>query len=200
MNITRPEEVGRNRRPFWQKKGYITLMAGVLILFLAAVALIFRERTADLGSYGYVGIFLISIMAGGTVIVPVPALAVVFIMGGILNPLFVGLAAGLGEAIGELTGYLAGYGGHDALRNKYETAYSRIEQWMKRRGSLFLFLSSVIFNPLFMLISAAAGALRFPLWKFFLLIWMGRSIKGLGVAYLGHWGLRFVFRWLGISL
>jgi membrane protein YqaA with SNARE-associated domain len=124
-----------------------------------------------------------------------------------LNPFFVGLAAGIGEAIGEFTGYLAGRSGYAVfIKSRYVDAgkskgiYPRLQRWVKTRGSLALFLSSAVFNPFFSIIGATAGVLRFPLWKFFLVVWAGKTVKWTVVAILGRWLLVYILRWLGITL
>ncbi len=199
-NATRPEEVPQTKKPSWQKGIYITTAAGLLIVLLAVLAIVFRERLIDFSSYGYLGVFLICILAGATIVVPIPGLAVVFVLGGILTPLFVGLAAGLGEAIGSLANYFLGYGGHQRVKGKYEQVFSRMEGWIKRRGALVIFLSSVVINPLFIFVGAAAGALRYPLWKFLLSCWAGKTLKGIAMAYLGHFGIRAILHWLGVTI
>lgn len=175
----------------------LILLSVVLTIGIAVVAVIFRKEVANFEQYGYLGAFLISIMAGATIILYIPGVPVIFALGGVLpSPLFVGLAAGLGEAIGELTGYFFGRGGATFLKERYVKIYSRMERWIKTRGYLTIFLSSAVFNPLFDLIGAAAGALRYPLWKFFLWCWAGKTVKGLAVAYLGRWGLHYVLHWI----
>jgi membrane protein YqaA with SNARE-associated domain len=192
--------VPQTKKRFEVKGWYLSLLSGILVIALAGAAIFFRDKVMNLESYGYLGAFLISILAAAIIIVPVPGVAVIFALGGILNPLFVGLAAGLGEAIGEFTGYLAGYGGRTALKGRYKMIYSRIEEWIKRRGSLTIFASSALLNPFFDLIGATAGALCFPLWKFFLFCWAGKTTKDMAVASLGWWGLKFILQWFGISL
>lgn len=186
------------------RRWWVGLLGIALVLSLIACAVLLREEFSNFRSYGYVGAFLISILAGSTVIIPVPGDAVIFALGGmsqsILNPLFVGLAAGLGEAIGVLSSYLAGWGGHTALKNRQVRFYSRVESWVKKRGSLVIFLASSVLNPFFILFGIAAGALRFPPWKFFLLCWAGKTVKDTYIAFLGWWGLGFIFSWLGIKL
>lgn len=169
-----------------------------IILALAGAVVYYWERVQGLGSYGYLGAFVISILGSATIIVPVPSLAVVFALGGVLKyPLLVGIAAGMGEPLGELTGYMAGVGGRKALKSSQNPLYTRVQEWMRRRGFLALFAMAAVPNPIFDLIGAAAGALRYPLWKFLLVCWAGKTVKGLMVSFAGAWGLQFVLRWLG---
>ena len=127
--------------------------------------------------------FLISVIGNATVFLPVPSLAVVFAGGSVLNPLLVGLIAGLGEPLGELTGYLAGYGGSAIVQDRQR--YERLQGWMERRGFLTLFVLSAIPNPIFDLAGITAGMLKYPVGKFLIACFLGKTIKSFGVAYLG---------------
>jgi hypothetical protein len=71
-----------------------------LLIFLAitAAALPLNDSLVSLGRYGYLGVFLASLIGSATIILPMPAFAVTFAMGGTLpSPLLAGLGAGLGE-------------------------------------------------------------------------------------------------------
>ena len=194
-------EVKEKKRELKFKDWYPLLLSGIIVVGIAVVAVIFREEVTDVKGYGYLGAFIISIMSAATIIIYIPGVPVIFALGGILPyPIFVGLAAGLGEAIGELTGYLAGRGGHTFLKEKYARFYSRLENWIRTRGYLTVFVSSAMFNPVFDVIAATAGAMRFPLWKFFLLCWAGKTIKGTAVAYLGYLGLDLILGRFGLSI
>jgi membrane protein YqaA with SNARE-associated domain len=156
------------------------------VLLAVAVTLaiaLFRDELARFEHYGYPGVFLISLLGNATVILPAPSLAVVFGMGGVLNPLLVGLVAGVGEALGELTGYLAGYGGRAVIEDWQ--MYHRLGRWMQRHGSATIFVLSAIPNPIFDLAGIAAGALRFPLAQFLLSCWVGKTIKTIAFAFIG---------------
>jgi len=158
-------------------------LAIALSILITVGVLHFRDRLADLSTYGYVGIFLISVIGNATVLFPVPSLVAVFAGGTLFHPLLVGLVSGVAEPIGELSGYLAGYGGSAIIEDK--ALYARLEAWMRRHGYLTIFVLSVIPNPVFDLAGIAAGALRFPVWKFLLACWAGKTVKAIAVAYAG---------------
>jgi membrane protein YqaA with SNARE-associated domain len=129
----------------------------------------------QLRQYGYAGLFLVSLIGNATVILPVPSFAVAFAMGGMLNPVAVGIVSGLGATIGEMTGYLAGVGGRAVIEK--QPLYLRLEGWMRKGGPLVIFLLAAIPNPLFDMGGMIAGALRMPAWQFFLAGWAGKSLR-----------------------
>lgn len=175
------------------KKEHVVAVLGIVVTIVLAVAIVrYFDLVRQMGGYGYLGVFVISIFAGGTILVPIPALAVVFALGGVLNPAWVGVAAGLGEAIGALTIYLTGMGGRTLFENRFPKIYPRIAGWVKRRGPVAVFLYSSVFNPFFYPLTLMCGALRFGILRFFLLCWAGKTIKGLTIAYAGYLGLRWV--------
>lgn len=188
------------------KKAYILGIAGAVVTALVALAVIyFGEAVRNLEGYGYLGAFIISILGGATIIIPVPMLAVVFALGGVMKYTWlVGVAAGLGETLGALTIYLTGHGAGSALYNskhgKIQSAYERVLKLMEKRGSLTLFLLAAVINPFFYPAALAAGALRFSIRKYFLICFVGKTIKGMTVVYAGYWGLKGLFQMLGISL
>lgn len=181
-------------------------IVGVLATLLMAGAVIyFWETVQGFGAYGYLGAFLISILGGATIIVPVPMLAVVFALGRVMEYTWlVGLMSGLGETFGALTIYMTGYGGGAALyhskHGRIQSAYQRLMELMERRGSLTLFLLSSVLNPFFYPAALAAGALRFGVKKYFFICWAGKTIKGFTVAYAGYWGLKGLLRMLGAPI
>ena len=146
--------------------------------------------------YGYAGLFLLTLISDATVIIPLPGLAGVFLAGGFLSPLLIGLVCGLGSALGELTGYLAGYGGRAVIEDR--ATYAKLEAWMRRNGTLTVFFLSVIPNPVFDLAGISAGALKFPVWRFILTCWSGKTIKFTLVALAGAASLDFIKPFLGL--
>jgi uncharacterized membrane protein YdjX (TVP38/TMEM64 family) len=159
----------------------------LIVVAITAVVLLFRDQIAQYEKYGYLGIFLTTLVGSSTVVLPVPGLAIVYVAGSVWNPLLVGLAGGLGDAIGEATGYLAGFAGQGLVEET--TIYRYFEHWMRRRGFATIFALSAIPNPFFDLAGIAAGASGFPAKWFFLATWMGKTLKNVAVALAGYYSI-----------
>jgi membrane protein YqaA with SNARE-associated domain len=147
---------------------------------VAAVAItvgivLLRDQIENFPRYGYPAVFFISLIGNATIILPTPSMAVVFGVGGALNPVVVGIVAGLGSAIGELTGYLAGVGGRAIVENR--KLYERIEEWMRKYGVLAIFVLGFVPNPAFDIGGMIAGALKMPVWKFLAAAWAGKGLR-----------------------
>ena len=155
----------------------------VLVILISVSIVIFWDEIKKLESYGYLGIFIISILGSATIVIPAPTILVTFVGGGIFNPFLVGLVSALGATIGELTGYLAGYSGR-AIINKEEKLV-KVEGWMKKYGLWTIFVLAVIPNPLFDLAGMVSGAGRIPVWKFLTVTLLGKTIKFLAIAFIG---------------
>jgi membrane protein DedA with SNARE-associated domain len=184
-----------------KKRGYLVGCAALVFAIALCAAVVYYWDYIDrVGQYGYLGVFIINIFAGVTIIVPVPGLLIVFTMGSVLHPAIVGACAGLGEAIGSIIIYLTGYGGRGALKTLNHKYTNRFEEWIHRRGSIAVFLMSAIINPLFYPFTAVAGMMRFGLVRFFFSCWAGKTIKGMAVAYIGYFGLGSILRAIGIGV
>jgi len=153
-----------------------------------------RERVEEFASYGYLGIFVVALLANATVILPAPGVAVVFAMGSIFNPLAVALAAGSGGALGELTGYMAGFSGQAVVERS--PTYNRILPWVQRYGAWIILVLSAIPNPFFDIAGIAAGVTKVPVWQFLLFCWVGQLIKMALFAFAGAYSID----WLSQSL
>lgn len=188
------------------KWAYVLAITGVVLTILMAVAVIYYgESIQELQAYGYVGAFIISILGGATIIIPVPMLAVVFALGGVMEYTWlVGISAALGELVGALTIYMTGHGAGRALSNskhgRIQSAYERMLGLMEKRGHLVLFIVASVVNPFFYPAALAAGALRFGLKKYIFIVLAGKIIKCMTVVYAGYFGLKGLFRAIGIEL
>ena len=157
---------------------------------------LYRDDVAKLGNYGYLGAFLISLITSATVILPVPGIVVLVALGTTLNPVLVGLVGATGGIIGEMTGFMVGYGGHEVVQHRNKL-YLRMENWMKRWGGWAVFIFAVAPLPVFDIAGIISGALEYPLWKFLLIGWAGKSIKFVLLVLGGVWGWQTVRHFLG---
>ncbi len=174
----------------WIKKRFIPLLALFLVITITVGIFYFYKQDPDMierfKSYGYLGAFLISLTFNATLILPAGNILILSVLGAVLpSAIVVGLVGGAGAAIGEITGYMAGYSGRGLTQRS--KMYNRVEGWMRRWGTLTIFIMSVV-PFIFDLAGIAAGVLHFPFWKFFLLCWLGRTLLYIGVALAGAWG------------
>jgi membrane protein YqaA with SNARE-associated domain len=183
------------------------ILGVVLTVLMVAAIIIFNEEVQGLKNFGYLGAFLISILGGATIIIPVPMLAVVFALGGAMPDLWhvalLGISAALGELIGALTIYMTGHGAGRAISSKpgrMQAAYERMLGLMERRGPLTLFIVASIVNPFFYPAALACGALRFGIKKYIFIVLAGKLIKCMTVVYAGYYGLKGLFRAIGIAV
>ena len=146
-----------------------------------------RGRISGVEAVGYPSIFFLSFLGSVALVLPVPGLISVCGLSLSLNPFLIGLVAGVGETLGEISGYAIGYGGGTVIENR--RFYPTLRSWMERRGVLVLFVVSLIPNPLFDVVGIAAGSVRFPLAKFFGTVFVGKTLKGIIVAYTCFYGL-----------
>ena len=165
------------------KDALIPALGLLLMAALSAAIYLLRDQTEQLAAWGYPGIFALSILSNATIILPAPAIALVFTLGSVLNPFAVGTIAGIGSGIGELSGYLAGKSG-SGLVTKTET-YKKIHPFVDKYGVVAIFILAIIPNPFFDVAGIAAGALRMPVRRFFLWCTAGKIIKMLLIAFGG---------------
>jgi len=191
MNATTPQP-----QPVKEKPKPITTVLRILALLvvvgITVGGYLLRDQVGKFAVFGYPGIFLIVLISYATILVPVPGLAIVFAMSGVLHPLGVALAAAAGGALGELSGYLAGYSGRAVIENWKR--YEKITAWVRKYGGPAIMLLAALPNPFFDVVGIAAGVLKMPIHKFFLWVLPGQIIKMLVIAYAGSLSLEWLFK------
>ncbi|MFN2144079.1 MAG: DedA family protein, partial [Anaerolineales bacterium] len=158
-------------------KQTVSRVASLVFVIAITIAILYlpEEQVQRFEQWGYLGIFLLSILANATVIIPAPGLIFVFSMAARFDPLWVGIAAGLGATLGELSGYLAGYSGQAVIENQKH--YDQLTSWMERNGPLTVAILAFIPNPLFDLAGMIAGILKMPVARFLLFVMVGKIPK-----------------------
>ena len=160
----------------------------------------YPEKVEQLKGLGYLGVFVISLSLNATVVLPAGNFAAMAALANTLPPvgfigisfpapLVVGIVGGLAAGIGESTGYLAGCSGQAVVAGR-KNLYDRLVPWLKRWGMLLIFVFSVV--PLvFDVVGLAAGAVRYPYWKFLVSCWLGRTVLYIGLSFAAvlGWGV-----------
>jgi len=149
-----------------------------------------RDHVKEFAQFGYAGIFLIALMANVTILLPAPGVAIIYAMGALFNPLWVGLSAGTGGALGELSGYLAGFSGQAVVERT--DIYDRFKPWVEKYGGWAILVLSAIPNPFFDVAGIAAGIAKMPIQTFLIFTWIGQLIKMTLFAIAGHYSLEWL--------
>jgi len=159
-------------------------MLGATLLLTVGLLFVPPSLVARLGNYGYLGVFVLTLLASASVFLPSPALGVAALAGMTLNPWIVGLVGGVAAGLGESTGYLAGRGGSDlAERSRF---YPRVAGWVRRWGLLTVFVLAFVPGPVFDMAGIAAGTIRMPFGRFLAACLAGKVLRFILVAWLGH--------------
>ncbi len=166
-----------------QRLTIIRLLVLIGVIALTIFLYSIRNQVRHLEGYGYPGIFLLSIVANATIIIPIPGVLLTSAAGAIFNPFWVAIAAGSGAALGEMTGYLAGFSGQAVIENAKR--YEQLSNWMKKYGSITIMVLAFIPNPAFDLAGMSAGALKMPIYKFLFFCVIGKILKMMVFAYTG---------------
>jgi membrane protein DedA with SNARE-associated domain len=177
---------------------------GGIFLALTIVLSLFiiqhRSYIEQLSHWGYLGLFVISVLSNGTFILPGVGIVITFTLGGVLHPAIVGAIAGIGEAVGAIGAYFTGYAGRRLLRDNNNGLYLRFCNIIDHHGSKAIFFISALLSPVFYPFAVFLGTIRFGWVRFFLATWAGRTVKSMILAYLGYLGLRAILRWLGVAV
>ena len=141
----------------------------------------------SLAQYGYLGIFLISLLGATSVFVPIPSSVVIFILSSqtAFDPLLIAVFAGAGAAIGELSGYLIGLGGRKVIGEKYKRKMDILMKLFKRFGPIVIFVfaltplpDDLLFIPL--------GVMRYKILHAFIPALLGKFASFLIISYAGR--------------
>jgi membrane protein YqaA with SNARE-associated domain len=153
----------------------IIISLAVLLIVVPTVAMVyFREEIQEAEGYGYLGVFVVGLLCGITII-PVPAQLLIFTFGNILKPIFgfepdyvgpayVGVVAGLGSAIGGITVYLTGAGVQtiwSRLRNREQAFEHRLglgNEMTKQAQSQFWSKGKAFYNRLVNWLNGKGGS------------------------------------------
>jgi len=204
--IPEPDEAAKKKSA---RRAYILSLCGVILTVLMFVAIIyFDEQIDEMKEWGYIGAFIISILGGSTIIIPVPGLAVMVALASAMKDpwhvALLGFAGVAGEMIGAVLIYMTGHGAGKAISNNKRGAvqrtYDKMLDIIRRRGGWALFAVAAIINPFYYPAAFACGALRMEIKKYLIISLLGKIIKVMSVVYIGYFGLKVILRAIGIEI
>jgi len=148
--------------------------------------------------YGYLGIFLISLVGAASIFFPIPYTVVIFALAGIrtggtwlFEPVWITVAAGTGSALGEFSGYLLGFGGRKAIGERYKGKMDVLVKVFNRYGPIVIFVfaltplpDDLLFIPL--------GVMHYNILRAFIPALLGKFFMNLIVAYSGRFSIQFI--------
>ena len=171
-----------------QKRSWIRpmLVAAIAIaLNIIAYLIIPPDLAYRLGSLGYIGVFLITLISNATIVVPIPYFGLVAALSPGLSMVGVGIAGALGSVIGESVGFFVGRSGRGVVEQ------TRFYRWVQRqlehpwRAFVVLFALSAPPNPAFDVAGLTAGAMGLPYWIFLSAVFLARLVRFGIVAFVG---------------
>ncbi|UCG44605.1 MAG: VTT domain-containing protein [Candidatus Bathyarchaeota archaeon] len=143
------------------------------------------------GQYGYLGVFLISVVGTASIVVPIPYALFIYGLATVLDPFLLAVAGGLGSAVGELSGYLFGYYGHRMISKERRRRMEFMIRFLDHYGPIAVFLfaltplpDDILFIPL--------GMMRFSFLKVFIPCVLGKTSMCFIVAYSGRYSVEFI--------
>ncbi|MEM2281238.1 MAG: VTT domain-containing protein [Candidatus Bathyarchaeia archaeon] len=150
--------------------------------------------------YGYLGIFLVSLLGSMSIFFPVPYTVVLFTMSSIetFNPILIAFASGLGSAIGEFSGYLLGLGGRKIISEKGRRNVEFLLKVFGRYGALAIFVfaltplpDDLLFIPL--------GVMRYGFLRAFIPAFLGKLCMSLIIVYSARFTVGIIREIFGIE-
>jgi len=137
-------------------------------------------------NYGYLGVFIVTLLGNITIIIPIPFALVIYLCGSFLDPLILGLVAGVAATIGELSSYLVGRGGRRVIEDKYGNRLDSMRTLIDRYGMLLIFLTALLPIPDDLLL-IPLGMIKYNLWKLVAAMFIGKTIMCLVISYAGFY-------------
>src|SRR5215212_9812935 len=174
------------KRPIRWRKWIAPIALGLLVTAANVGIYWLKIDYRIFGAYAYLGVFIVTLIANATTIVPVPYITIVACIAGQSESLvLVALAGALGSAMGESVAFFIGRSGRAIAEE------TRFYAWVKRqmqhpwRAFAVLFGLAAPINPAFDIAGLAAGALGVPFWLFFTAVFLARMIRFWLIALAG---------------
>lgn len=182
--VTRNQEVAiPPQQRSWMRPVLVAAIA--IVLNIIAYLMIPPDFAYRLGSLGYIGVFLITLVSNATIVIPIPYFGLVAALSPGLSMVGVGIAGALGSVIGESVSFFVGRSGRGVVEQTW------FYRWVQRqlehpwRAFVVLFALSAPPNPAFDIAGLTAGAMGLPYWLFLGAVFLARLVRFGIVAFLG---------------
>lgn len=164
---------------------------GFMLLIIALVTIVILiSRRLDLEgigkSYGYLGIFVISLVSCMTIVFPVPYIPALIVISPFFNPFWMGIFGGTGAAIGEFTGYILGRSGAEIFPQKWRGKIRFAERFFKKYGFWSVVLVTATPLPVGV-IYLVAGMAGYSAFRLLIAGVIGKIIFVWAMTYSGHY-------------
>lgn len=145
--------------------------------------------------YGYLGVFLVSLVGALSLVVPIPDTITVFSLAGlkvgggwVFDPVLIAAAATVGCGVGQFSGYLLGVGGKKAINGKYKKNADFLAKLFSRFGPVGIFAFALTPLP-DDLMFIALGMARYNPVKAFVPALAGKFLISLVIAFGGRFSV-----------
>ncbi len=169
-----------------------------VVIALACIAPVAIQKYVPMspeiiGAIGIPAIIILGFLGSVTVMIPVPVLSLVFAGAGILNPVFLVIAAAVGITAGMAVCYVLGKKGHSravaaAERSQHQLPkrFTNIYTWSTKNVGVASFLLAATPNPIFDYAGFIAGAGRVDIHRFLAGTFVGKLAQTSVIVFLGH--------------
>lgn len=160
----------------------LIFLASTLVLLLP---LFFKQQLGQMQSLGLFGLFLINFFSSATIFVPTPGVISIAVASKLYPAIAVALFGALGSSLGELVGFYFGKTGIEIINGrKHKILYHLNKFIFAKYGLVILLVVALIPNPVVDGLGILAGSAGYPVYRFFIPVFIGRLLRNLIIAYL----------------
>src|SRR3989344_1123161 len=166
---------------------YFSISVLILSFVLSIGVFVLRDNFKEATNLGLLGIFLINLASTSTFFVSGPAFLTVIAGGSIYPPLLVALIASIGTALGDTLSFFFGYSTRHIALKKFEEKlwFKVLEDVFKAYGGIMIFFFSLIPNPFFDGMALIAGAFKYDIKKYLVIVLVARFLRFTVLAQIG---------------
>ncbi len=159
-------------------------LGGILVATVLISGGFFLGYADELGGWGYLGAFFISLISGATIIFPSPGIILVMHMAYSLDWFFLGLITGVAGGFGGATAYLFGVVSRGQM---YRGVIGRLIDRMfgTKMGIILLIFTNLIPFAGGDALSMAAGVSKFPFRRYLTYVTVATTVRMLLLTYIG---------------